>query len=104
MYNRRNVISKSAPLGKRMAKRKERLTKSLSQGVAWRNKSDKHRTDSRKAALIAATCMQNGPSNKKFAKSDEAFRKACEKVETKPTARQASKFRNKTGKAYLKSK
>ena len=38
--------------------------------------------------------------NEKFAKEDQTFINACERVGVKPTARQASKFRNKKGKAY----
>ena len=39
-------------------------------------------------------------TNRKFAKEDEKFQKACMSVEIEPTTRQASKFRNKKGKAY----
>jgi len=39
--------------------------------------------------------------NEKFAKEDSTFQQACEKVGIKPTARQASKWRNKKGSAYL---
>jgi hypothetical protein len=39
-------------------------------------------------------------SNEKFAKEDQQFQNACSKVGIKPTARQASKWRNKKGLAY----
>jgi hypothetical protein len=39
-------------------------------------------------------------SNKEFAKTDQAFISACGKVGIDPTKRQASKWRNKKGKAY----
>ena len=42
--------------------------------------------------------------NEKFAKEDSAFNQACEKVGIKPTARQASKCRNKKGSAYLQGR
>ena len=38
--------------------------------------------------------------NRLFATSDKAFLAACEKAGTPPTARQASKFRNKKGSAF----
>ena len=41
-----------------------------------------------------------GESNKDFAKSNVAFQAACAKANIAPTARQASKFRNKRGAAY----
>lgn len=40
------------------------------------------------------------PSNKMFAKESPLFKKACERAEIPPTIRQASKYRNKQGKAY----
>jgi len=40
-------------------------------------------------------------TNATFAKNDGNFINACDKVGVKPTARQASKWRNKTGAAYL---
>ncbi len=39
-------------------------------------------------------------TNRKFAKEDEKFQKACTLVEIEPTVRQASKYRNKKGKAF----
>lgn len=42
--------------------------------------------------------------NEKFAKEDSAFNQACDKVGIKPTARQASKWRNKKGKAYMEGR
>lgn len=41
-----------------------------------------------------------GISNLDFSKKDVAFREACAKVGIEPTSRQASKWRNKSGKAY----
>lgn len=42
--------------------------------------------------------------NEKFAKGNNEFQSACDKVGVKPTARQASKFRNKKGRAYLEGR
>jgi len=39
-------------------------------------------------------------TNAEFAKSDKNFLSACELAQALPTQRQASKFRNKKGKAY----
>lgn len=39
-------------------------------------------------------------TNKEFAKEDEQFKTACERSQTDPTKRQASKWRNKKGKAF----
>lgn len=39
-------------------------------------------------------------TNTKFAKENDDFRKACELANVEPTARQASKFRNKRGSAF----
>lgn len=39
-------------------------------------------------------------TNADFAATDLAFRAACEKVNVKPTKRQASKWRNRKGQAY----
>jgi hypothetical protein len=39
-------------------------------------------------------------TNKQFAEQNEEFRKACEKLELKPTTRQASKWQMKKGKAW----
>lgn len=44
----------------------------------------------------------NGVTNKEFAKENSTFQKACKTAEVDPTSRQASKYRNKTGKAYNK--
>ena len=40
-------------------------------------------------------------TNREFALTDEKFRQACERAGIRPTARQASKWRGKTGKAWL---
>lgn len=40
-------------------------------------------------------------TNEKFAKENMEFQSACDKAGVKPTARQASKWRNKIGLAYL---
>lgn len=42
--------------------------------------------------------------NAKFAAEDSTFQAACDKVGIKPTARQASKWRSKKGKAYLEGR
>lgn len=39
-------------------------------------------------------------TNKEFARSDTNFINACEATGTKPTPRQASKYRNQRGLAY----
>jgi hypothetical protein len=39
-------------------------------------------------------------TNKEFAERDAGFRAACEAAKIPPTARQASKFRNKLGKVW----
>ena len=39
--------------------------------------------------------------NTKFAKEDSTFQSACDKAGVQPTARQASKWRNKKGAAYV---
>jgi len=44
--------------------------------------------------------MKDSVTNGEFAKSNELFRQTCDKVSIKPTSRQASRFRNKHGKAY----
>jgi hypothetical protein len=40
-------------------------------------------------------------TNKQFATTNQHFINECSKVEVKPTSRQASKFRNKKGKAFI---
>ena len=40
-------------------------------------------------------------TNREFALTDEKFRQACQRAGISPTARQASKWRGKTGKAWL---
>ena len=42
--------------------------------------------------------------NEKFSKENMEFQSACDKAGVKPTARQASKWRNKKGLAYTKGK
>lgn len=39
-------------------------------------------------------------TNRQFSKTDKNFLSACEKAGVEPTARQASKYRNKKGLAY----
>ncbi len=39
-------------------------------------------------------------TNREYAEKNEPFKQACEKAEVKPTGRQASKWRRKTGKAW----
>lgn len=39
-------------------------------------------------------------SNKKFSVTIKVFKEHCEKAGVKPTARQASKWRRKVGRAY----
>lgn len=43
-------------------------------------------------------------TNDKFAKEDSAFQAACSKAGVDATSRQASKWRNKKGKAYLEGR
>lgn len=40
-------------------------------------------------------------TNREFASQDKTFKDACEGAKCDPTSRQASKFRNKKGMAYL---
>ena len=40
-------------------------------------------------------------TNAKFAKENMEFQSACDRAGVQPTARQASKFRNKRGQAYV---
>lgn len=54
----------------------------------------------RKANRAFAKQRFRGLSNVDFAKTDSAFKEACERTGTEPTARQASKWRQKNGKAY----
>jgi hypothetical protein len=44
--------------------------------------------------------IRNGVCNAIFAKTDETFKKKCEKAKVEPTKRQASKYRRKFGSAY----
>ncbi len=44
--------------------------------------------------------MGEDVTNAQFARSNKEFIAACEAVNTPPTLRQASKFRDKRGKAY----
>lgn len=44
---------------------------------------------------------KNVVTNRAFAKEDRKFIACCELLEIPPTARQASKYRNETGDAYL---
>lgn len=44
--------------------------------------------------------MATEGTNRLFAATDKAFIHACEQAKVKPTARQASKWRNKKGSAY----
>lgn len=48
---------------------------------------------------MARIVPKDGLTNAAFAETD-GFVKACEKAGIKPTARQASKYRNKRGSAY----
>ena len=41
-----------------------------------------------------------GLTHREFIKDSKTFQVACEAVDTKPTTRQASKFRRGMGKAY----
>jgi hypothetical protein len=44
--------------------------------------------------------QESRTTNVQFAEKNDEFRVACEKVEIKPTGRQASKWRMKKGKAW----
>ena len=50
------------------------------------------------------TRMTKKETNKQYGGSNQEFAKFCEKAEIKPTARQASKFRNGKGAAFKMSK
>ncbi len=39
-------------------------------------------------------------TNRMFARDNEKFKAACDKAGVEPTGRQASKYRNKKGRAY----
>lgn len=58
----------------------------------------------RKANAQFAKKMFRGMSNVQFAKTDVAFQEACSKAGVEPTPRQASKYRNKQGKAYIEGR
>ena len=73
--------------------------KSLSGGVKWENKTKEQREHSRKEAERKATCNAMLPTNRMFAKT-ERFTELCKLACTKPTKRQASKFRSKRGLAW----
>ena len=45
--------------------------------------------------------MKDRITNRKFAKEDEKFLRACADANVETTVRQASKYRNKKGRAYL---
>lgn len=45
--------------------------------------------------------MKDRLTNRKFAKEDEKFLQACIDANVESTVRQASKYRNKKGRAYL---
>ena len=77
-----------------------KIAKSLSGGTKWRNKSPDYRADALKAGREAGLVSLNGQSNHEYAKTNDKFRAACEAVGIKPTARQASKYRNGIGKAF----
>lgn len=47
---------------------------------------------------------ENPGTNKKFAKENQKFRKACEDAGIEPTSRQASKYRRGFGKARIVEK
>jgi hypothetical protein len=51
--------------------------------------------------LTKKTKKVNKVSNKKFAEENKPFNEACEGAGCEPTTRQASKFRNKKGIAYM---
>lgn len=44
--------------------------------------------------------MEKNKTNKEFARTDEEFKAACDRTQTNPTTRQASKWRNCKGKAW----
>jgi len=56
------------------------------------------------ALLKGRVSMRFSTTNAHFAKTDKVFQQACESVEIKPTARQASKYRNKRGLAFKRIK
>ena len=58
----------------------------------------------RKAAKKRSVQSYRGLSNADFVKQDDNFKAACMKVSIPPTIRQASKFRNKKGLAYLEGR
>lgn len=46
--------------------------------------------------------MKYDTTNKQFSETDDLFKKCCEAANTKPCARQASKWRRQRGLAYNK--
>ena len=47
------------------------------------------------------TKKSNVMTNREFADKDQNFKDACENARCEPTSRQAAKFRNKKGTAYM---
>jgi len=58
----------------------------------------------RKINVIRQKAARRGLTNADFVKQDDKFKAACEKVGIPATIRQASKFRNKQGLAYLEGR
>lgn len=50
--------------------------------------------------MITAGTNHDGQSNRDFAANNTTFQAKCTEVGVEPTKRQASKYRNKTGKVY----
>ena len=73
--------------------------KSMSGGVKWANKPKEYREYARKEATRKATTQAKPMDNRFFSKCKDFIRN-CEEHGIKPTKRQASRFRNRTGSLY----
>ncbi len=76
--------------------------------MRWRNPKEHqnrmHPAESAAKALeMSQQTIKDEITNEGFSKENGTFIMACEKVGLPPTSRQASKWRNKTGKAYKES-
>lgn len=66
----------------------------------WHRLSKDEKDKRRKHASEQATRMTVGMTHDEFMKTNDLFKKSCEKAGIKPTKRQASKFRRGLGLAF----
>jgi hypothetical protein len=84
-----------------MAKKEKKKVGSISGGVKFHHRTEEEQAASFKHARRQASLSEKFPQpNYLFAKENQQFRGCCELASIPPTSRQASKFRNKIGKAY----